>query len=256
MISDCTSDIQICRATPADLLSLFAWVEEEWTEDGEGFWRARNTMRNAFEVHNDLWICRVNGDAAGYQIGDHAAAYLAVRKHDRRRGIGTVLVEASVARALRDDLNVLEVQCEPTTSLKFWQSLDFEQFHNPARPGEVHVRRFLQRAWPLPPGEPVVQVGVRFYNEAALWCRPKPAIPILDESVLGARLGNGVIQLNRRILCLDIDRPHRDVVVQIEVDGRELCLGKAKSRESRRIGLKDDPGGGLFYIDQLEDQDG
>ena len=80
------------------------------------------------------------------------------------------------------------------------------------------------------------------------------ALPLVDEIVCGTRLENGGIQLDRRVLCLDVDRPHKDVVVQIEVDGRVLCFGKAKSLESRRLGLRDDVGGGLFYVDCIEDR--
>lgn len=89
MTNDLADEILICRATSGDVLSILDWSEKELSEDHDEIRRVRKVLQVAFELRNDLWVCRVNGEAVGYQIGEYTAGYLAVREGLHSKKIGT-----------------------------------------------------------------------------------------------------------------------------------------------------------------------
>lgn len=253
MTTTSNSNAVICRATARDTAAILQWLKTEYDEDGStGFWCQRNMIQDAENLEHDLWVYRLDGLAVAFQVGNYAAAIISIRKDYRRSGIGTALVEASVARAIRDDINVLDVQCEPATSIKFWRAMGFKRHHDHANPHAVSARRTLARRWALPTDLPLVRVRVRFYDEDAIFCETASVSPVANFNVIGARLDNGLIQLDRRVLGLEVSHSHRDLTVRIEVDDREICFNKAKSLVARQVGVKKDQRGHLVYIDQIE----
>ncbi len=242
--------MEVAKATSADLADILGWLEREYGEDGgEGFWCNREIIRRSLE-QGDLWVIRDGGEAVAFQVGDYSAAIANVRKDKQGQGFGTALFESSLARAMRDDVNVLAGECSPRTSLPFWQRHGFERYGDMSEWGIITVRRVLQRDFDLPVGLPRIEVTISFYPEAAAYGEDVP--PFAVHAVTGARRGNGVVLLERRVIGLLDDEPGAgDVVVKIEVDGQERCFCQAKYDDAQEAGVERDWRGGAFYVDAV-----
>ena len=158
----------IKRATKCDLIDVFSWLEREYLEDGEGFWSNREIIKRSFEDGN-LWVIREGGKVVAFQVGDYATEILCVKKDQQYRGFGTALFETSLARAIKDNLNVLAGECSPPSSLPFWQKQGFERYHDPTGNGRITVRKVLQREHDVPARLPKVEVAISFFPEEILY---------------------------------------------------------------------------------------
>jgi GNAT superfamily N-acetyltransferase len=242
--------VTIERAADGDLAQILAWLEREYVEDdGEGFWCNRQIIQRAHD-DDELWVVLEGDEAVAFQVGDYSPDITNVRKDRRRRGYGTALFEAALARALRDDVNLLRVECNPRSSLPFWQKHGFVRYGDPSDGGTITVRRVLDRSFERDPALPPVQVVVSFYPEPAPW--RDGVAPIAVHRIAGGRAADGSIRLERRVMGLSADEPEgRDLVVRIEFEGRSVCFCKAKYPEARQAGVVYDYRGGVYFIDVI-----
>ncbi|KQS49498.1 GNAT family N-acetyltransferase [Sphingomonas sp. Leaf198] len=241
------SAADVVKSTDADRDFVLDWLQREHQQHGSGFWSNRNIIARAHD-DGELWVIRENDQAVAFQVGDHAADIVSVRHDCRGGGYGTALFQASLERAVRDDVNVLEGQCAPETSLGFWNRMGFEQYDNWRRPDELRVRRVLPKAFPLPPDLPRATVTVSFLPERALYSAGETVTPIATYVIEGAVRPDGSVMLSRRALGLADDEPDsHDLAVRIEIDGNERIL--AKGKYAGAAGVKHDWRGDAFFVD-------
>jgi GNAT superfamily N-acetyltransferase len=234
----------------SDLDQVLAWLEREYHEDGErGFWCNRNLIRTALE-RGDFYVIRDGDEAVAFQLGHYAPSIANVRKDKQQRGYGTALLEASIARAVRDDVNVLDVECSPPTSLTFWQKHGFERYGDMGDWGRITARRVLNRTFELPADALRIPVTVTFYPERVKYSRGEHVEPIAVHHLSGARLPDGVVMLERRVIGLD--QTSGNLVIKIEVDGEERYFDKAKYDDAEDAGVRHDMWGDSFYVDAIE----
>lgn len=245
----------VIRGNFADAEFIVEWLKVEWDDEGGwfGFWGNRNMIRNGAAADGDLWVIRHNGEAVAFQLGDHSADIIAVHRDHRGGGHGTMLTEAANARAMRDNVPVLDVQCSPETSLGFWQKMGFEQYVDRRRPDEIRARKVLPRFFDLSNSAPRAQVSIGFYPESAQYYGLEGQVPALAvHNVLGAPREDGSIQLERRVVGLAGDEPEdKDLTVRIEVNGRKVYFGKAKYEDAASAGIVNVLRHGAFYIDAV-----
>lgn len=243
-------EIQPERAVAADLKVILAWLEGEYQDVGWGFWSNRCGIRRSFE-EGDLWVIRDDDEAVAFQVGDYGTDIVCVRKDRQRQGFGTALFEFSLARAIKDNVNVLAGDCSPPESLPFWLKMGFEQCGEPGSWGEIPVRRVLNREHDIPTHLPRVEVIVRFFPEAILYDH---TVPHLSECRLtGGLRENGLIVLPRRVIGISDDYgKNKDLVVKIVAGSDERCFCKAKHRQAKAVGVRYDCKGESFYIDEVK----
>ncbi|KQN01211.1 hypothetical protein ASE78_17465 [Sphingomonas sp. Leaf25] len=247
--------MEVVMATAADLASVLGWLEQEYAEDGEGFWCNRRIIESALE-HGDLWVIRRGDEPIAVQVGDYAPDIVSVRKDCRQQGLGDALFAASLQRAIDDNVNVLSIECSPRSSWTFWQRHGFKRFGDLGEWGRITARRILPRSFDIPTDVPSADVEIGFYPESATYGRGEvPAI--VSHRLRGGRLDDGAILLERRVIGLTDDEPEgKDLVVKIQVDGEVRCFCKAKYEEAEEAGVTRDWKGGAFYIDAVEPADG
>ena len=236
-------------ADKRDLIDILSWLEREYEKDGEGFWSNREIIKRSFE-DGDLWVIRENGVAVAFQVGDYATDILCVRKDRQRRGFGSALFEASLVRAMKDNLNVLEGECSPPSSLPFWQKQGFERYNDPTGHGRITVRKALQREHDVPDRMPKVEVGISFFSEEVLY--PQNVSPLEVIHLVGGEDSNGAIKLPRRVILFTNNKPkNKDLVVKIVVNGVGRCFCKAKYPEAKAVGVLYQSKDNTFYIDEV-----
>ena len=216
--------------------------------DGEGFWSNKEVIQRSLE-EGHLWVIRDDGDAVAFQVGDYAAVILCVRKDRRHHGFGHAMFEASLAKAMEDSVNVLTVECSPSSSLSFWMKQGFELYKDNADLQEPIVRRILHREYDLPESIPKVEVAITFFP-AAILHNPK-VLPLIDDKMCGALHPNDGIALPHRVIAHDDYSDHKDLVVKIVVHDNERYFGKAKYPEAKALGVQKDSFGSSFYIDKI-----
>lgn len=177
--------MKVEKATRADLADILGWLELEFHRDGrQGFWCNRGIIQRAIE-DEILWVIRDNGQAVAFQVGEHSADIANVRKDKQRQGYGSALLDASLARAMRDDVNLLRVECYPHTSLASWEKHGFQRYGNLSSGGNVKARRVIGREFDIPAGLPRAELTVGFYPEAAI--HRQGVAPIALHRVAGGR---------------------------------------------------------------------
>ncbi|QPQ54373.1 hypothetical protein IC614_08405 [Allosphingosinicella flava] len=240
--------MEVVKATSADLDCILGWLEREHQEDGYGFWSNRRLIIQALE-YDELTVIREEGDAVAFQVGKHAPDITSIRKDRRGKGHGTALFEAGLRRAIKENVNVLNITCAPATSWTFWRRFGFEALGPVREWGEVKARRVLERRHELPHGTPA-DVEVAFYPEDAL-CRDGDAVePLAAHRPEAVRMEDGTTALDSRVVGL-IPENGRDLAVRIIVDGEERCFCKAHYDEAEAAGVIRDWRGGAFYVDRV-----
>ncbi|MBS0473935.1 MAG: GNAT family N-acetyltransferase [Proteobacteria bacterium] len=240
----------VIRATDDDLATVLSWLEAEYEEDGgTGFWCNRQVIEESHRERDDLYVVRRDGEAVSFQVGEYAPSITSTRKDARGRGYATALLHAGIERARRDDVNLLDIECSPRESWEFWQKRGFERYGDMSQWGGITARMVLPKRFDLPPGLPRAIVRVAFFSEDAKY--REGIEPLADHVVEGAVLVEGECQLPHRVIAIKDDCKRGDMVVQIEVDGREIYRDKAKYPEATAVGIMNDYRSGAFYIDKV-----
>ena len=257
MPDDTTTSAKVVEATPEDIACVIAWLKSEYDEDGKGFWCNYNLISDALSKPGDMWVVRRDREAVAFQLGRYSADILSVRKGYRGMGLGAALVEASVVRALRDDVNALSVRCEPKESLGFWERVGFVRYGYLESYSDVKAYRILSRAFALPTSPSSIDIIVGFYPESSVYGDAKDVLPIVEYRVVGAHANDGSIMLNQRVVGLShYGGKNRDTVVKVEVDGVVRCFCKAKYERARVVGVQHDPLGNTYFIDRVNPSEG
>ncbi len=243
--------MRVVKANEQDLRCVLAWLEREYNEaEGEGFksfWCNRQIIQRSFGNDN-LWVIREKDEAIAFQVGNYAAEIACVRKEFQRRGLGKKLFAAALARAKRDNVNVLWGECAPTSSFPFWNSLGFEQYNDPDSI-DILVRRFIKRRFKLPKGKAPAAVEIEFYPEEVLYKKGVPAVSVHTPNA--TLLEDRRVFLVERVMSIEL-AGGKDLVIKIKLDGIQRCFCKAKHKEAIGAGVQYDGPGRTFYVDVIE----
>lgn len=253
MRNETTTAIEVVEATPEDITCILGWLKREYDEDGDGFWCNANLISDAGKTPGDIWVVRRNGEAVAFQLGRYSASILSVRKDYRKMSLGTALVEASVERAFRDDVNALSVQCQPEESFGFWERMGFVGYGDLEPHNHVMAYRILPRTFKLPFAPSSIEVVIGFYPESAKYGDAKDVLPIAEHQVAGVHADDGSIILNQRVIGLSHygRRGGGDTVVKVEIDGVPHCFCKAKHESATVLGVQHDSIGSTYFIDRV-----
>lgn len=244
--------MNVVKANVDDLKEIVRWLKLEYDQDdGEGFWSHRNTIGKAQE-EGSLWAIHVDQRPVAFQVGNYSADLACVQKKYQRRGLGTELFKASVARANKDNVTVLTGECSPPTSWPFWKAVGFKLVSGASDlefEGFADVYRVNHRSFVVPEGTPKVRV------EAVLY----PAKVLIDKgldsfqsvAVTGAKLANGEVALSERIIVPLFFNPPGDHVVKVTVEDEIFYFDKTKYSEAKEMGINHDREGQAIYIDKL-----
>ncbi len=239
----------IRKSTEADIKVIYSWLVSADAEGIEDSFLCNWNVIKKSHAKSELlvYVDGESGEPVAFRCGDLLSPGLLEVRHDLRRiGIGRKLVERCITDARKEDECILYIQCKPSTSIPFWESMGFTIFCQEDRPNYAY--RILEKAHTLPLVARPIRVGIRFYPEARL--DDSSVQPYVTASPHAAISDKNIVYLDERVTFFKTKHSNEgDPIVEIEVDGQELYLGKAKYPEAEQLGVIYHPHG--FYIDTI-----
>lgn len=231
-------------ATPTDLAEIEAWLIAERAETGEGFYCNWNLIQGGLEYDKTFVMLR-DGEAVAVLVNGTAGPdILSVRPDLRGQRLGGQFARWLFEHAMGRDYSVLEIECEPRTSVPFWRQHGFQ----PMTAGADGFRRafkLLERRHALIDG-PDVSVVISLFPTERNWI---PATAPYWVRMEKGRRQNERVQLPARVALYQPGEPRlADCVARVTVDEDCVYEDKLKRPEARERGINRDPGG-FYYMD-------
>lgn len=227
---------EVRRSTDADLAAVLDWLKQQDRNGVLGtFWCNR---RLTVEAHQEdrllVYIDPQTQWPVAYQWGGLITpGILEVRNDMRNRGIGKKLVEHSLALAAEAGVDLLRIQCKPSSSIPFWERMGFTML------GDKHERKnYAYRVMPRKrgpwKGAASAQVAIEWFPENRKW--DQTVTPVVTQTIEGAWLDDH-LELNERASFFAGLVKH-DVVIRVVVDGQEWYCDKAKYEGAESLGIE------------------
>jgi len=125
------NEIQIKIASSNDLSFIESWLIEEKkksSNDFKGFYCNWKVIKSSYE-ENNLFVLLLNTKAIGIlSLDNFNPNILEIHPDYRGKGYGKRLAEWAVTNAFNNNVNILEIECEPQSSRFFWEKLGFQIF--------------------------------------------------------------------------------------------------------------------------------
>ncbi|RZJ43987.1 MAG: GNAT family N-acetyltransferase [Brevundimonas sp.] len=191
-----------------------------------------------------LDVLIAEGKALGFLSGTDI---LEIHPDHRGRGLGVLLSDFMLRRAVNEGYSVLEIEIAPATAEPFWLREGFALLDQSIhfRNG-LHAYKLLTKSFCLGDG-PRVDVEIAFYDEATVRYKHEPFVIFVGE---GERLSDGGIQLPQRIHGYSPKlRDNTENHIRIVVEDQEIYFDRSKYGAAH--GTSRDPHGNHF-IDRIE----
>ncbi len=236
------------QSTDADIAVIHKWLQEQDEAGVHGTflcnWRLTEKCHQRGELL--VYLDPATQVPVAYQWGRLVTpGILEVRNDMRGRGIGKALVEHCLALADREGEHILHIECKPSTSIPFWQSMGFVLIDGDDGRHKNYAVRLMQEKLELPDEGDDVEVVLEWFPERRKW----------DEATLAARsqsspgkLLNDQVWLAERAVCLRRIEDG-DAVLRVVVNGQQWYLDKAKYEEAEDLGVERCTNG--FYVEVL-----
>lgn len=236
-------------STDDDLSQIYEWLKEEDELDVHGNflcnWRLTEKCHKVGKLL--VMLDETDGMPIAYQWGQLLqSGILQIRNGWRHKGLGRLLVQHCVELALEQDEMVLQIECEPSSSIPFWKAMGFTVVDGKYGDNPKGYRVLSkQLILPLNGVPKIVRVSV--YPEERKWQDILPIVSYSPEAVLG---DDGKVYFAERAVFPDsLGRSMNDPVIEILLDGEVVYRDKAKYQEAKDHGVRWCRNG--FYVDTL-----
>lgn len=229
-------------ATDEDIARIHSWLIEQDKNDIHGSFLCNWNVINKSHLEGNVvaFIDDKTHQPVGYLIKNFSI--LEVKESERGNGIGRKLVEHGIELASDLEMNFIDVQCAPATSIPFWEHMGFEMYSSDRAIKELEKQNEIKE------GSTPVSVEVSFFPECKGW--KKETKPVKVFKPVAQKSPDGVIDLQTRVSIFTLLPVwNYDPVVRIVLDDNLLYEGKAKHEEAYRLGVTRDDDS--FYIDSL-----
>jgi GNAT superfamily N-acetyltransferase len=239
----------ITVSTDDDLAVILHWLKAEYDREntGNGFWCNRNILQKDHAA-GELLVLREAGEVVAFQTGRLLTpGILEVRPDLRGRGYGKLLADYCIAEARSKNICFLHIECNPLTSIPFWQKTGFTLFpENHNRYGYQYPQAYmlLQRRFELPAPCSEAMVLIQFYPDGAQHRSEDAALSEFHPRA--CRQTDGAILLEDRVIGFHPSHAN-DIVVKITVDGNAIFFDRAKYGENHGVQQRSP----AFYIDVI-----
>jgi hypothetical protein len=230
------ADTVIRLATDADMAEVERWLKQEDEKEVPGCFYCNWEVIERGHEQGQVYVlpdAKTNKPIGFLLNGRFRPDILAVKADRRGEGHGAVLAKFMIDLWRRkEDACVIEIECAPWTSATFWQRMGFTLYR------EHRAYMLLPTQFDVPAGAPEVPVRITFFPEQVKY--GTDIAPLMVATPRAIRMADGMIRLAERVFLFEDLYPgdHRDIVVAIDVDGREVYRDKAKYPEASDIGVQ------------------
>lgn len=239
---------QIRYSTDNDLHEILRWLKDQEDKNiDDTFYCNRNlTIKEHNEKKLIVYIDHKTNLPVAYQWGGLInPGILEVRKGFRGFGIGRKLVEYRINEARQKNIVLLNIECNPYSSIPFWKHMGFTLFNNNGNNAYMIVEKKNR----LPKHGSSCSVNICLYHTKRQWDITTLPIKNLNQQALKTK--SNYVYLLDRIIFFDPSHPNlQDPVISITIDGNEIYCDKVRYNEAKRIGVKS--GGVVFYLDKIK----
>ena len=236
----------IRNSTDRDLKEILSWLKDQDQADiDDTFYCHKNFTINSHKEGKLLvYIDPDTNKAIAYQWGGLLTpGILEVRVNKRGQGIGKKMVEYCINEARINNKCLLQIQCQPFSSIPFWKHMGFRLY------SLTDAYMILSKKHNLPIDGIAIPVTINFYPERRKW--DKDALPIETFTPYAVQNPSNYICFSERIIYFDSNNnSHGDIVISINVDGKLVYLDKAKYEEALELGVHRDYC--VFYLDKIK----
>jgi GNAT superfamily N-acetyltransferase len=241
--------LEIRWSTDDDLGKILQWLKEEDRFEIHGNFLCNWELTR--ECHNEgkllVLIDKLQELPIGYQWGQLLRpGIMQIRNEWRRKGLGRLLVEHCIGLANQQDEAVLRIECKPSSSVSFWESMGFEIVRG-TYDQNAKAYQILTKKLELPGQGESVKVRVSSYPEEKKW--HSDIHPLSIFSPIAVRGSEGIIYFEERVAFYSAD-PNRDLVIEIILDNTIVYCDKAKYEPAKHHGVKWCRNG--FFMDFVE----
>lgn len=227
-------DIVIRKATAEDLADVKGWLEREQRETGKGFYCNWRVIETIFDEGMLDVLARGSETVAFVADGRSGPDIVEVRPDLRGRGFGRRAAEHALRKAYDRGNSVVKIECAPSTSIPFWKAMGFTMLVDPD--GVLrsdYAFKTLPRKLEMPAGQPRA-FAVKLYPQRRDW--DKNTEPLLEVVGIGSIIGNR-LHLPERVTLHDARiEAGDDIVIGVQVDGKDVFEDKAKTVGSAGAG--------------------
>ncbi|MDE3783411.1 GNAT family N-acetyltransferase [Sinorhizobium meliloti] len=232
-------DMVIRKATTRDLADIRSWLELEYQEAGEGFFCNWNVIE---AIHDkDMLHALILGSEAVAFVADARKGpdIVAVRPDLRGKGLGRLAAEHALHSAYDRGNSVVHIECAPSTSIPFWQTMGFTMLAGPdGNRRNTRAYKTLPRKLVTPKGQPL-PYSIKLYPEQRDW--NKSTEPLAEITGVGSKVDNILHLPERAILYHPQIEANFDSVIGVQVSGQEVFEGKVKRPAAELLGVEMDP---------------
>ncbi|OAE49185.1 GNAT family N-acetyltransferase [Agrobacterium tumefaciens] len=232
-------DIAIRKASAKDVSDIRGWLELEYQETGEGFF-CNWPVIEATHYEDMLDVLVLGNVAVGFVAdGRKGPDIVAVRPDLRGRGLGRLAAEYALQSAYNRGNSVVHIECAPSTSIPFWQTMGFIVLADPdGNRRSTRAYKTLPRKLVMPKGQPL-PFSIKLFAEQRDWS--KNTEPLAEIAGVGSKVGNILHLPERAILYHPQIKENFDSVIGVQVGGHEVFEGKVKRPAAELLGVEMDP---------------
>lgn len=235
-------------ANQSDFSFVSKWLKEEFDKYGEGFWNNIAIIRSDFN-QKQLFVYIHNKSAVGFITGPIVGpSILNVKKGYKRKGIGRKLFKYVLAEAKKNYVSVIEVECFPESSIKFWERMGFSI---EKKYGKIFGYKVLEYKNKTVKKNPV-DVSIDTYSEDVYGDRNIK--PLSSDNLTAFLQNDGKVVFQKRLFLKKgelFKERDKDLVLSIKINGKEIFFDKAKRPEAEKIGIEKSEHDYGYYIDYL-----
>jgi GNAT superfamily N-acetyltransferase len=240
---------RIRRSTDDDIPAIHAWLLDQTTRNVRDTFLCNWELTKEQHEKGDLLVYfdGASEQAVAYQWGSLVyPGIMEVRQDMRGKGIGGRLVNYRIRQAYKRNQCILVIQCEPSSSIPFWQRMGFTLFDCNKRANFAY--RILEKKLQLPANGLQIDVAIRFFPEERRG--NKKILPFSVSRPDALQTSDGIVHLAERVVFFSELHPDSgDPVIEVEVARQTRFCDKAKYPGARNIGVQRCDHG--FYIDYV-----
>lgn len=214
-------------ANAADVTAIRRWLKAEYERAEEGFYNHLEKIKQARHEGN-LFVVRDKGRAVGFVAASpERYDFLEIHPRYRKMRFGRALAEFCIERSRKADVFIIEIECNPYSSLTFWKQFGFE-----ASPGSPYARRIFPKTFDLPADAKPVDVLIEFLPEEKGW---KPdVLPRSQNHPKAAWVGSKYVQLESRLKVPS----NGNMFIRVMLNGKQVFCEKLNDQKTRQLGVQ------------------